>query len=189
MLQSPRRLGATSSEAIWGAATFRRASRGSPARSPAAARHSRRRDFATIPRPDGFPTSREALPAARRLETVVSRAPARTSPDSSAAGRRGVHRIATSSASIPALSSSIEGRCPFSSFWRAGCAPSWFHAAIVRGTASASNPLPTRRVPNPAARSAALPVSSTRKSLDGDTRRRLRHPTSSRPRSGGNQLV
>jgi len=41
----------------------------------------------------------------------------------------------------------------------------------------------------PVGPAAALPVSSTGRSLEGDTRRRLRHPTSSRPRSGGNQLV
>ena len=102
-----------------------RAKRGRPARSPAAARHSRGRHFATIPRPDGFPTSREALPA------VVA--------------------------------------------WR----QRQQSAADQEGSESG-------RTVEPAA---ALPVSSTRRSLEGDTRRRLRHPTSSRPRSGGNQLV
>jgi hypothetical protein len=67
----------------------------------------------------------------------------------------------------------------------AGCAPSLFHTGIARGTANASGPLPTTGSGSgrPVEPAAALPVSSTQRSLDRDTRRQLRNPTSSRPQS------
>ena len=100
--------------------------------------------------------------------------------------------MATSSASIPTSSSLIDGALSVLELLEGRlcaklvpCGDRAWNGERQPSTADQEGSESGRPV-KPAA---ALPVSSTRKSLDGDTRRRLRHPTSSRPRSGGNQLV